>query len=185
MHEPTDTALIERFQKGDSQAFTLLYNHLFPGVSYFAGQLVGDVAEAEDIVSESFIKLYHNRHNFNTLPNIRVFLYITTRNACFDLLRARRRHHLAHKEIVYLELGVDTARFSEEEYQRLLEKLYRRVENLPGRCREVFRRLYFDGLTTAEVARVMELSPQTVLNQKSRAIQLLRKFLAGEGPGLG
>ena len=168
----------------DIQAFTHLYNHLFPGVYYFARRLVGKGPEAEDIVAETFEKLWRIRPNFNTYANIKAFLYITARNACLDLLRARWRHRLAHLEIVYLEIGEHTAKFSEDEYHVFRQKLSKAVEMLPAQPREVFKLMYMEGLSTAVVAGAMGLSPQTVLNHKSRAINLLRNMQAGNGPGL-
>ncbi len=56
-------------------------------------------------------------------------------------------------------------------------ELNHKIENLPEKCRKIFKLIYFNNLSTSEVAEEMGISNQNVLNQKARAIHILRSGL--------
>ena len=59
--------------------------------------------------------------------------------------------------------------------------LFQEVEKLPPQCAEVFKLMFFQQLTTDQVAKQLSITTKTVLNQKGRAIQLLRKSFLQQG----
>ena len=59
----------------------------------------------------------------------------------------------------------------------LLRKIYPMIETLPNKCKIIFKLIYFEDHSTDEVAQKLHISPRNVLNQKARAIQLLKKKL--------
>src|SRR5947207_569153 len=79
--------LISQFRRGNSLAYTTIYNLCAPSIYYFAKRFVNEREVAEDITADTFIKLYRLHENFDTLLNIRAFLHITARNACLNYLR--------------------------------------------------------------------------------------------------
>lgn len=175
MPEPKpEGELIALFRSGDRKALQQLYKLHYKTLCYFANKLVLDLPQAEDIVADSYIKLWNLRSNFDTLINIRAFLYITVRNACFNFLRQSKRITAAQEEMLYLlQNESDNIQFSEIEAS-LLDKIHAEIESLPKQCREVFKMFYLQQLTTTEIAERMNLSRNTVQNHKIRATKLLR-----------
>ncbi|MES1161104.1 MAG: sigma-70 family RNA polymerase sigma factor, partial [Bacteroidota bacterium] len=55
--------------------------------------------------------------------------------------------------------------------------LARLIEQLPGKCRKIFELIYYNNMTTSEIAQEMGITNQNVLNQKARAIHILRSGL--------
>ncbi|HMH21376.1 MAG TPA: sigma-70 family RNA polymerase sigma factor [Puia sp.] len=166
---------IDRFAKGDKHEFKHVYELYYNVVFTFIFSLVKNEAEAQDIASDGFVKLWKLRTNFKNLNNIKGFLLITARNASYDHFRHIQRLRLAHKEILHLSDeevpendAIDALVFSELACQ---------IEDLPSRCKEIFKLLFFQNLNTAEVAVQLNISRQTVLNQKANAIKLLRSAL--------
>lgn len=178
MPEPKQEGeIIDSFRRGDKMAMEYLYALHFKTLCHFANKLILDLPQAEDIVADSYIKLWNIRSNFDTLVNIRAFLYITVRNACFNFLRQTKRTTAAQREILYLHRNEsDLIEFSEIETS-LLDKIYAEIESLPKQCREVFKLFYLQQMTTIEIARHMNLSRNTVQNHKIRATKLLRTAL--------
>jgi len=169
--------LIALFQSGDKSAFQHIYALHQKSLRYFATKLVLNRQQAEDIVADSYIKLWKLRSNFDTLDNIRAFLFLTTRNACFNFLRQQKRSNAAYTEMLYLlHNDSDLIRFREIEAS-VLDKVYEEIESLPKQCREVFKLYYLKQLSTMEIAIQMKLSRNTVQNHKVRAIKLLRTIL--------
>jgi len=171
-----DSFSIERFREGDRHEFKRVYESCYDALYVFAYNLIRKEAEAQDITTETFIKLWRLRANFESLNNIRAFLYVTSRNACIDHLRFLQKQRTAHKELSYfeeLEVGAKNEMITAE----VLSSLSIKIKALPQKCREIFELIYIKNLSTAEVAAQMGVSNQNVLNQKARAINILRSSL--------
>ena len=109
--------------------------------------------------------------------NIKGFLYLTTRNACVDYLRAQRKIRGIQKELQILadpfieDTDVDTTR------AETLRHIYEEMEKLPQQCRNIFKLSVIRGLKSRDIASELNISVSNVTSQKSRAIQLLRTAL--------
>jgi RNA polymerase sigma factor (sigma-70 family) len=97
-----DIALMRLFWRGYPEPVDYLYATYFTALAYFAYRLIHNREEAEDIAQESMIKLLNKKQKFHTLSDIKSYLYVTTRNACFDYLNDKVRHARSHQEILYL-----------------------------------------------------------------------------------
>jgi RNA polymerase sigma factor (sigma-70 family) len=63
----------------------------------------------------------------------------------------------------------------------VLQEIYAEVENLPGRCGQIFKLLFIHGKSTEEIGGLLGINPQTVRTQKARAISLIRTALLKKG----
>jgi RNA polymerase sigma-70 factor (family 1) len=175
------TDIISKFHEGDEAAVRHVYHLHYRAICYFAEQLINDKAEAEDIAVNTFIKLLNKRTDFDNLTDIKSFLYTAARNACFDLLRRNKVKDKLGRELAYL--SAPDEQFGEQEMiiAKVLQVIYVEAEKLPGQCKQVFKLIFMEGKSTAIVASEMNISPQTVLNQKNKALQVLRLNLQKEG----
>lgn len=172
----SDNFAIDQFRRGEKHAFNDAFNRYYDSMYLFANNLIRAEQEAKDIATESFIKLWKLHPNFESLANIKAFLFVTTRNACLDYLRSLQKQRIAQKEIYYLldkEHRIDNEQIDAEVFAHLMRK----IEDLPHRCKEVFKLFYFHHLRTSDIATQLNMNPQTVLNQKTRAIHILRSAL--------
>jgi len=176
---PSETNLIAKFQKGDQRSETHIFNLYHRALFYFAASIIEDTEEARDIVAESFIKLWERRAHFSEMRSIKAFLYIATRNACFDFLKADKRKRASRKEMLYLadEAVPDEDIMHAEVKADITKLLLKEIEALPKQCRIIFKMIYFDELSTAEIATRLHLAKKTVLSQKARAVVLLKSAL--------
>jgi RNA polymerase sigma-70 factor (family 1) len=168
---------MQRFNQGDPDAIRDIFQEFYRSLCYFANQLIHNQQEAEDIAIDSIIKLLEKRGDFDNILNIRSFLFVSTRNSCFDFLRSEQRHGNSHKELLYLQGEAEEQVENEMIKARVLQEIYTKVEVLPPQCRKVFKLIFFEGLSTSQIAQRMNITARTVLNQKARAIQLLRGTL--------
>lgn len=170
--------IIADFKEGSKEAFAAVYKSHYAALFFFVRRFVIDRAEAEDITAETFIKLWKIRHNFDSHQNIKAFLYITARNACLDCLRARQRSTGMQQEMLYLLLQQNDITFIHDEIKAdVLTQVKEKIENLPPKCKQIFKMAFLERLKNAEIAEKMGLTLQTVKNQKVRAIKLLRLAL--------
>jgi RNA polymerase sigma factor (sigma-70 family) len=103
------------------------------------------------------------------------------RNASINFAVATRQHRQAHLQIAYVE-GQEREEEEPAEQREilrveLLQEIYEEMENLPGRCGEIFKLIFIHGLSTEQIGERMGINPQTVRSQKARAIQLIKTQL--------
>jgi RNA polymerase sigma-70 factor (family 1) len=177
-----DFNLISQFKEGNSGAFKVIYDLFAPGIYYFARRFVDDRIIAEDITSDTFIKLFLLHTNFDSLPNIRAFLNITTRNSCLNYLRDQKIKNRQNADLSYLLSQEEDLGFPEDQYQaELLQRIHHEIENLPRKCRRVFKLAFVEGLSNDEIANLLHINSQSVRNQKARALKILRLALLNKG----
>lgn len=172
--------LLDGFRKGDETAIRKLYSLHYRPLCYFNQKLVNCKQEAEDISTETFLKLLQKKEDFDCLSDIKSFLFTASRNACFDFLRKEKRHNKSHQEIS-LSLPFEE-HFGEQEMltAKVLQSIYAEVENLPKQCQQIFKSIFIEGKSTTSIAEEMGISTQTVLNQKTKALQKIRSAVCQE-----
>lgn len=170
--------MIQQFRTGSSEAFTILYQHLYRRVYWFARKFIDEKEDARDLTAETFVQLWQQKDTFHTLDAITAFLYVTVRNKCFNLLK-HRKMKASHRDDLLQELtdrGEDGF-FEEQVRLQLVSRIYAEINKLPARMREVFLLSYRDGLKPAEIAKLLQIKPQTVTNQRVSAVKLLQLAL--------
>ena len=173
--------IIEKFRRGDAVATKALFDMFYRRLCYYAESILHQRQEAEDIVVESFLKLMRKRDDFEHTGDIKSFLYTATRNACIDYLRKQKRHRQSENEIQYLSEQSASTEDIQLINAEVLATLHQEIERLPPQCAQVFKLMFFQQLTTDQVAKQLSISPKTVLNQKGKAILLLRKAFLQKG----
>lgn len=178
----TETQIIDGLKSDDSRVFDYLFNEYYTQLQYFAERLVSNREEAQDIVITVFRKFWGIKENFETQNNIKAFFYITVRNQCLDFLRYRQRLNEVKKEY---ESHLSAEELKQTDHlvieSDLINKIYKEVQNLPNRCREIFILTYFKGLKTKEIATALQISESAVTTQRSLAIKYLKHTFSQEG----
>lgn len=169
-----ENELMEQFRNGDETALKDIYVRYHRSLCYFGAKISGDLQEAEDIASEIFIKLWDKRQDFKTVASVRSFLFTAVKNRTLNYLRHQKVDAHARRHLEYKVLKNENILINEEAESEILRILYNEIESLPGQCKLIFNMLNFGGLSTTQVAEKLEISPQTVRNQKTKAIQLLK-----------
>jgi len=90
----TDEELIRRFQAGDETAFEEIVNRYKNRLMNFAYRFVLDREEAEDIVQDTFLKVYQNRYAYKEIAKFSTWIYTITANLAKTILRKRRNRKL-------------------------------------------------------------------------------------------
>jgi RNA polymerase sigma-70 factor (family 1) len=162
------------FKQGDSRALQAIFKLFYPPLCLFAERMLRDRPAAEDIVGDTFVKLWKRHADFENLQNVKAFVYITTRNACLNALKQMQREQLSKKQLAYLSGDKETFILNEIVRNEVLQEINREIEKLPGQCRKIFKMSLFEGRKNQEIADLLHISVHTVKNQKARAIQLLK-----------
>jgi RNA polymerase sigma-70 factor (family 1) len=172
-----EEAVMISFREGNKDAFRLIYDQMVRPLTFFVENIIHSQHDAEDIVANSFYKLYHARTGMRSFEHVKRWLYVIVRNEAIDYLRARTRTRENHHDIAYLESGVEERERTETERVKanMLQNMHMEIEKLPKQRRAILRLYFFEQKNTTEIAEMMQLSPQTVLNHKTKAINSLRE----------
>lgn len=173
MDEPE---LHARLRGGDDQAFAAVFREHYPGLVASAERLLGDRAAAEDTAQEVMLELWRRRDALPDDVSLRAYLHQSARNRALNRLRHAR---VVRQAEPHVRPPTASPPADGDVSARELETAMRQaVAELPEDVRETFRMSRVDGLTYAEIARVMEVSVKTVEARMGRALKLLRDRLA-------
>ncbi len=182
--ETTDYALIERSRAGEDQAFEELMRRYLQSVWYFARQYAKLEADTEDIVQDTFFKVWKNLKRFDPSKPFRPWLYTIARNTALDYLKKRRAFSFSDMDPDDSELSFeDTLESTEPTPLDIFEQkanqsiLDESLEILHPEHRAVMIMHYQDGLTFEEIAVVVAKPMNTVKSWHRRALSKLKKHL--------
>lgn len=169
-----------RLQQGDEAAFRYIMDRYFAIITNFARRFVTNIAVAEDVAEETFIKLWKDHKRAGSFQSIKAFLYITARNACLNELRKEK--NLQYRHQAYTANIDRETDFAANEIIRAEVKaeIMRAVDSLPEKMKKVFRLGYIDGMPNREIAALLNVSVNTVKGQKFRALELVKEKLQGK-----
>jgi RNA polymerase sigma-70 factor (ECF subfamily) len=156
---------------------TLLEEHV-PHVYRFALRLTRDSHQAEEVTQETFARACRARHRLRDPEAARVWLLRIARNAWRDRVRReRRRPERADASLDEHQANTvlpDQAAIDKEEVRRALEAM----DSLPGRQREVLYLHACEQLSLAQIAEVLQISPDAVKASLSLARKKMRRRLS-------
>ncbi|MGH2543427.1 MAG: RNA polymerase sigma factor [Ardenticatenaceae bacterium] len=190
--EPSDEALVTLVVERDVEAFRLLYDRYARPVYVMAAHTVGP-GDAEAVVQETFLRLWHKAHQFNANQgSFKRWFMTIARNQLIDELKRRNRESTrqAVGEIEQLlESAADPASDPGEMAVRREEEITLRhaLQQLPVEQRRALVLAYFGGLSQSSIARLLDWPLGTVKKRIRLGLQKLRASLVqreeiGEAP---
>lgn len=175
--DPQEATMMDHLRSGKAEAMIPFFDLFYSRLCYFAERLIRNRPAAEDIVEDSFLKLWKKHADFGSIQNIKAFLYITTRNACLNFLKQTQRDEASKKELAYLSVEMEDFVLNNMIRSEVLQEIHREIEKLPTQSRKVFKMSVLENMKNQEIAIALDISVHTVKNQKMRAMQLLRMSL--------
>jgi len=173
-----DASQLAGLHAGDESVLGMLFKQYNRRLLFFAKQMVKEQTVAEEIVSDTFVKLWDRRHAFKNVEGVKAFLYIATKNACLNHVKsAHARQVFDHDDIDQLAT-TDPDVFTDIIRAELLQKIHAEVMKLSEKQRDVFNLSYIEGLSTEEICDRLGMNPAAVFANRSRAIGTLRKLFA-------
>lgn len=157
----------------DEQAFKELYYLFYNKLFHFAYAFIKNKERAEEITEDVFINLWRNRSHLTEIKNIKVYLYTATKNNSLNYI-AKRAHEITTAP--YDDISIDIAEYDATPEQilissEMLNKLNRAIDDLPPRCKIIFKLIREDGLKYKEVAEILNLSVNTIDAQMAIAVK--------------
>ncbi|MEK6478835.1 RNA polymerase sigma-70 factor [Catalinimonas sp. 4WD22] len=177
MEENEISHLVKKIAQGDSKAFKLFFDKLYPQMYRLAFYYVRSDVLSEELVSDIFMKLWNNRQKLPEIQKLDFYLYQSVKNQSFTYLKKEAQLPIADLTM----LKSQRIEYNEPESiliaRELAVKIEEAISDLPDKCEMIFRLVREEGMSYKEVAALLEISPKTVENQMGIAIRKLKATL--------
>lgn len=182
-HQPLeslgDSGLVAECLAGDKRAFTELANRYHLRLLNFIYRTIGDRDRAEDLVQETFIRVYRHLHRFDQSKKFSTWAYTIAGNLAKNELRNRSRNPLVLFQTIKKNWEADHRPLEWEDNTYRPDDLYRKrhlkemveraVNKLPEHHRVVFVLREMEGKTYEEIADITGVNLGTVKSRLNRA----------------
>ena len=174
--EDIELDILQNLNKGKECALKEIYRLFFHALCAFGTRFVKNDAAVVDIVQEVFIKVWARRTDFQSIYSLRSFMYLSVRNACLNY----NRDYARVRKISFNDSELETFAEVRENDFMIEEDVHRQIRNeverLPEAMRKVFNLTLLD-MSIPEIAKTLDISENTVRNQRARAREILRARL--------
>ena len=147
-----------------------LFRYHYRPLCIFALHYLKDIDASEDVVQEAFALLWEKLSAGEKVVNQKGYLYSIVKNRSLDILRKGG----LTGEAISLDGSVDDIEEPTVEDAEVEARLWTAIDTLPEKCREIFLMSKRDGLRQEEIAQELGVSLQTVKNQVSKALKILK-----------
>jgi RNA polymerase sigma-70 factor, ECF subfamily len=180
LQQMEDEQVITAYLAGSEYAFTELYERYKVRLHRFLYRMVGDRERAEDLVQETFLRVYRHLHRFDRMKKFSTWVYTIASNLAKNELRNRSRDVVSHTfstlqgEIVEDDMPLqfeDRRTYADDMYHKrhLRELVENTARDLPEHFREVFVLRELEGKTYEEISQIIDCNLGTVKSRLNRA----------------
>ena len=182
MGKRIETEIVERFAKGDDKAFETIYEFYKSSVYVFSLSLLKNQADAEEIVQDTFMKVYQKIHTLKELKTFHAWLFTITYNTAMKLYHKKKKQFTPDDEN-YMETLVATKGDPKEKYvnKEVIDVIKEELSKLPNKFLIVAELRFFDDLTTKEIAGILNIPEGTVKNRLNRIRNSIKPGLIKKG----
>jgi RNA polymerase sigma-70 factor (ECF subfamily) len=170
----SDQQLVDLLGKGDSYAYTEIYNRYKTLLYIFALRRMDDREEAKDLIHELFLSIWSKREDLILTSSLGSYLYTAVRNRIIDNIN---RKQVSARYIESFQQYIDSGEGSTDhlirskELSALIEK---EIEDLPVKMRQVFELRRKTDYSRKQIADELGLSEQTVKSHIQHALKILK-----------
>jgi len=167
-----------RFPDTKEYGFNLLIRKYQQKIYWHIRRMVVDHDDADDLVQETFIKVYNNIHTFREDSQLYTWIYRIATNVCLSFLKKKKRMFFLPIADISEEL---ISKLQESELVTgdiIQQKLHRAILRLPDKQRLVFNLKYFDNLKYEEMEKITGTSVGALKASYHHAVKKIEEFLS-------
>ncbi|UGU15470.1 RNA polymerase sigma-70 factor [Sinomicrobium kalidii] len=171
-----DRIILEKLKRGNSSGYKELFDLYYMPLSVYALKYCDSFTMAEDIVQDLFVKIWDEKLYMKFEAPIGPYLFRAVKNNTLLAVKKNSRYHFEEIEDQVNTL-MEEEKTDRDTIEQEKEKLYREIEALPEKSREVFKAIVLQNMKYKEVASQLGISVNTVKTHYSRALKQLRQSL--------
>lgn len=162
----------------DEVSYKKLFFHFFLPLKSFSFSIIKSKELAEEIVSDILIEIWAKRKQLTEIEDLKMYLYVSVRNASLRKLQQTKKTMFLSLDEVRVEFAspdenAETILLTQE----LSEKIDTAIQQLPQRCKLIFKLAKEDRLKYKEIAVLLNISVKTIDHQVSIALKKIAETL--------
>ena len=171
----TDEMLISRFQSGDENAYVELVNRYKNKLTNFVFYFLKDEEHSEDIVQETFIRLYEKKHYYKEIAKFSTWIYTIARNLANTELRKKSRTKIMYLSQIGNQKKDYDLKSSDPELNKnienefLMKEIHAAIDKLPENYKSVIILRDIQGLDYEQISNIIGVPLGTVKSRINRA----------------
>ncbi|HEX3006279.1 MAG TPA: RNA polymerase sigma-70 factor [Bacteroidales bacterium] len=179
--KPFESELVRLIKRGEQTAFEILFRLHYNALMQFANTYVKRLDIADEIVQETFIKIWEIRSSIDEDRSVKAFLYKCVHNNCLNYIRNEKKHVYLSADFIselegrfqLIDDNASNSYFDHLASEELSALVHDAIMQLPDQCREIFLLCRFHKQSYQEIATKLGISVNTVKTQLSRAMAKL------------
>jgi len=188
LKEVADEELMVGIRQGNSQDFEKLVGRYASALYRFVYRILKDEGEAQDLVQETFLRVYRNASQYNPQYPLRVWIFSIASHLAMNILSSARRRRILffwsrssspeqEKDVPQEEEIMDPATNPEEEFsrQQISQRVRQAIDNLSPRQRIALTLSKLEGLSYKEIAEIMNINISAVESLIFRAKRKIQR----------
>ncbi|MFN0158265.1 MAG: sigma-70 family RNA polymerase sigma factor [Bacteroidota bacterium] len=181
----SDEELIAEFQKGNETAFNLIVGRFKNPLTNFVYRFVGDWDDSNDVVQETLVRVYRNKHSYKPVARFSTWIYTIATNLAKTQLRRRKRRGVLfwggsedeNKDVLFDVPDEESRTDQRVESSLQEERIQKALDALPVKYKEVIVLRDVQELSYEEVAEITKLNIGTVKSRINRGRSQLQEML--------
>lgn len=167
------------FKKGESHGFSLLFKKYYPQLHVYGLKLSNSQEITEDCLQNFFIQLFENREKLGHINSLKAYLFVSFKRRLIKQLQKNQNNiPISEAQLIKTNFTFSSEEISiNQEIQFLCTStLASLINKLSPRQKEVIYLKYYSGMNSSDIAEVMDMNYQSVLNTLQKALSKLRKL---------
>ena len=174
---PGEQNIIDGLRDGIEATYQMVFHAHYENLCRYAFTIVRDEEDAKDVVQGLFMKMWEKKEDLVVTHTVKSYLYKAVHNLCLNKLE--------HRDVRTKFKADDTGKPNNVQHpevfpDELEDRIKTIIQNLPPQCRTIFMMSRYDEMKYAEIASALGLSVNTIENQVSKALRILRDNLREE-----
>lgn len=174
-----EKVLLQEISSGNESLFAQLFDHYRPNIYTTVLRMTGSVQEAEEILQDTFLKVWLKRASLPDLANFGGWVYTIAENLTYNALKSKQRNR---SRTFQVDPDLGPFPFSsvtaedhllDKEYEVLLNTA---IKQLPDKQQQTYILVKQEGMKREEAARALHISPETVKWNLNQAMRSIRAF---------
>ena len=161
----------------DELAYKKLFFHFYSPLHRFSLSIVKDFEVAEEIVSDTMMKIWDMGNKLATIEKLDAYLFTSIKNACFSFLSKKK---LTTSDIDEVAI-TSVSEYANPENQMIVSEMENKinccVNELPPQCVMVFKLIKEQGFSYKKVSAILEISQNTIETHMRIALKRIRAAL--------
>ncbi|WP_299557373.1 RNA polymerase sigma-70 factor [Seonamhaeicola sp.] len=175
--------LIFGLKKGDSEAYSQMFDAYHNMLCAYAYELTNDRDLAKDIVQNVFVNIWRIRLKLKDDFAVKSYLYRSVYNEFLN--QNRNRMYVVPLDKKYIDsLNSFVEQEDEKSLERLIKLVKGEIENLPPKCKQTFLLSRQDGLSNKEIAEYLNVSVKSVEAHITKAFNRIRESVGSKMEGI-